>query len=117
MKVVVVRQPGGPEALELTDQPVPQPGPGQVRIRAHAIGVGRPDALIRMGTYKWMPPLPAVPGNEVAGVVDALGAGVQDLDLGARVLLSSRELPQRGGGYAECHPEPPRPGAGYGGGD
>jgi NADPH2:quinone reductase len=106
MKAVVVRGHGGPEALELTDWPLPQPGPGQVRIRAKAIGVGRPDVLIRQGTYKWMPPLPAVPGNEVAGVVDALGPGVMDMGVGDRVLLSSRELPQRGGGYAEraCAP-------------
>ena len=102
MKAVVVRTPGGPQALELTELPLPAPGPGEVRVRAHAIGVGRPDVLIRQGTYKWMPPLPAIPGNEVAGVVDAIGAGVKDMALGDRVLLSARELPQRGGGYAEC---------------
>lgn len=102
MKAVVVRTPGGPQALELTDLPLPEPGPGEVRLRARAIGVGRPDVLIRQGTYKWMPPLPAVPGNEVAGVVEALGPGVDDVAVGDRVLLSARELPQRGGGYAEC---------------
>ena len=75
-------------------------------MKAVAIGVGRPDALIRTGRYKWMPPLPAIPGNEMAGVVDALAPGAQGLALGDRVLLSSRELPQRGGGYAEyaCAP-------------
>lgn len=108
MKAVVVHRPGGPEALELADLPLPQPGPGQVRIRARAIGVGRPDVLIRQGSYKWMPPLPAVPGNEVAGEVDALGPGAEQagLAVGDRVLLSARELPQRGGGYAEfaCAP-------------
>ena len=101
MKAVVVRAPGGIEALELADLPLPEPGPGQARIRSMAIGVGRPDALIRTGRYKWMPPLPAIPGNEIAGVVDALGPGVQGVTVGDRVLLSSRELPQRGGGYAE----------------
>lgn len=108
MKAILVRQPGGPEALELAELPQPEPGPGQVRIRARAIGVGRPDALIRTGRYKWMPPLPAIPGNEVTGVIDALGPGVSSagLAIGDRVLLSSRELPQRGGGYAEyiCAP-------------
>jgi NADPH2:quinone reductase len=106
MKAVIVRTPGGPEALELTDLPTPEPGPGQARVKALAIGVGRPDALIRTGRYKWMPPLPAIPGNEVAGIVDALGPGAQSVALGDRVLLSSRELPQRGGGYAEfaCAP-------------
>lgn len=106
MKAVVVRTHGGPQALELTELPLPEPGPGQVRIRAHAIGVGRPDVLIRQGTYKWMPPMPAIPGNEVAGVVDALGSGTRGVALGDRVLFSARELPQRGGGYAEyvCAP-------------
>jgi NADPH2:quinone reductase len=57
---------------------------------------------MRQGTYKWMPPMPAVPGNEVAGVVEALGPGAQAVALGDRVLFSARELPERGGGYAEC---------------
>lgn len=101
MRAIVLQAPGGPEVLQVQERPLPAPGPGEVRVRAHAIGVGRPDALIRTGRYKWMPPLPAVPGNELAGVVDALGAGVTDLRLGQHVLLSSRELPQRGGCYAE----------------
>lgn len=102
MKAIVVRTPGGPSAMELTELPLPEPGPGEARIRAQAIGVGRPDVLIRQGTYKWMPPLPAIPGNEVAGVVDSLGPGAQGVAVGDRVLLSARELPQRGGGYAAC---------------
>ena len=101
MRAVVVRTPGGIDALELVELPLPQPGTGEVRVKTHAIGVGRPDALIRTGRYKWMPPLPAIPGNEIAGVVDALGPGATGVALGDRVLLSSRELPQRGGGYAE----------------
>jgi NADPH2:quinone reductase len=106
MKAIVVRAHGGPQALELTELALPEPGPGQVRIRAHAIGVGRPDVLIRQGTYKWMPPMPATPGNEVAGVVEALGPGTETVAVGDRVLFSARELPQRGGGYAEyvCAP-------------
>jgi NADPH:quinone reductase len=53
-----------------------------------------------------MPPLPAIPGNEMAGVVDALGPGATGVAVGDRVLLSSRDLPQRGGAYAEylCAP-------------
>ncbi len=106
MKAVVVHTPGGVEALDLVDLPQPEPGPGQARVRAFAIGVGRPDVLLRSGSYKWMPPLPAIPGNEVAGIVDAIGPGVADVAVGDRVLLSARELPQRGGGYAEyaCAP-------------
>ena len=94
--------PGGVDALEVVDLPWPQPGAGEVRVRAHAIGVGKPDALIRQGTYRWMPPLPAVPGNELAGVVDAIGGGADPALLGQAVLVSSRELPQRGGCYAQA---------------
>lgn len=101
MHAIVVRHPGGIDVLEQAELPRPDPGPGQARIKAMAIGVGRPDALIRTGRYKWMPPLPAIPGNEVAGVIDALGPGTSGVAIGDRVLLSSRELPQRGGGYAD----------------
>ena len=106
MKAILVRTPGGGDALEVADVDTPVPGPGEARVRAVAIGVGRPDVLIRQGVYKWMPPLPAIPGNEVAGVVDAVGPGVTAVQVGDRVLLSARELPQRGGGYAEfaCAP-------------
>lgn len=102
MKAVQLQAPGGPEVLQLVDLPLPSPGPGQVRVRARAIGAGGPDVLIRNGTYKWMPPMPAVPGNEMAGVVDAVGDGVGLLKIGQRVLVSARELPQRGGCYAEA---------------
>jgi NADPH:quinone reductase len=101
MQAILIRAPGGLEALEAAELPLPVPGPGEARVRAMAIGVGRPDALMRTGRYKWMPPLPAVIGNEMAGVVDAVGPGVHAVEPGQRVLLSSRELPQRGGCYAE----------------
>jgi NADPH2:quinone reductase len=101
MRAVRVRVPGGPEALELVDLPVPACGPGQVLVRAGAIGAGGPDVLIRKGIYKWMPPLPAIPGNEMAGTIAAVGDGVDPARIGQRVLVSSRELPQRGGCYAQ----------------
>jgi NADPH2:quinone reductase len=101
MKSVLVYQPGGPEALTLVETPIPDIGPGQVRIRAAAFGVGHPDVLIRSGVYKWMPPLPANPGNDVAGWIDAVGDGVDGIEVGTKVLLSARDLPRRGGCYAE----------------
>ena len=101
MKAVLVAKPGGPEALELVELPDPTPGAGQVLIRAEAFGVSTPDTLIRRGVYKWMPPLPANPGNDVAGRVAALGAGVSGITIGTKVLLSARDLAQRGGCYAE----------------
>ncbi|MES2184849.1 MAG: zinc-dependent alcohol dehydrogenase family protein [Pseudomonadota bacterium] len=102
VRLVRLEQPGGPEVLDLVQVPIPEPGPGQARVVAHAIGVGKPDMLVRRGIYKWMPPLPATPGNELAGVVDAVGPGVQAVAVGDRVLVSARELPARGGCYTEC---------------
>lgn len=101
MKAVLVYRPGGPEALEYVDVPIPAPGPGEVQIRAEAFGVGQPDVLIRRGVYKWMPPLPVNPGNDVAGRISAVGAGVAGFHVGQKVLLSARDLAQRGGCYAE----------------
>ncbi|MGY3474787.1 zinc-dependent alcohol dehydrogenase family protein [Bradyrhizobium ottawaense] len=101
MRAVLVRQPGGPDALELVELPVPLPGAGHVQIRAEAFGVGQPDVLIRRGVYKWMPPLPANPGNDVAGRISALGSGVEGFAIGQKVLLSARDLSQRGGCYAD----------------
>ncbi|MBR0706242.1 zinc-dependent alcohol dehydrogenase family protein [Bradyrhizobium liaoningense] len=101
MKAVLVRQVGGPEALEYVDVARPHPGRGEVQIRAEAFGVGQPDVLIRRGVYKWMPPLPVNPGNDVAGRVTAVGRGVTDIAIGQKVLLSARDLAQRGGCYAE----------------
>lgn len=102
MRIVQITTPGGPEALELVDRPMPEPGRDAIRVRAEAIGVGRADVLVRRGTYKWMPPLPAIPGSEMVGTVDALGPGAPADLLGRRVLVSARELPERGGGYAEA---------------
>jgi NADPH2:quinone reductase len=102
MKTVRVHEYGGPEVLRLEDLPDPAPGPGEVRVRAEAIGVGVPDMLMRSGNYNWIPPFPFAPGNELAGTVDAVGAGVTRFKAGDRVFVSARELPQRGGGYSEA---------------
>ena len=102
MQAIQVHTPGGPDALHLVSLPEPRAEVGMVRVRAQAIGVGRPDALIRTGTYKWMPPLPAIPGAELAGVVDQVGPGVTQWAVGDRVLVSARDLPQRGGCYVQA---------------
>lgn len=101
MKTIVIYETGGPEVLELVDVPDPEAGPGQVVVRAHAMGVGWPDILIRMGIYQWMPPLPASPGSELTGRIEAIGPGVTGFTVGQGVLVSARELPVRGGCYAE----------------
>ena len=101
MKAVLVHRPGGPEALQYQDVAMPEVGESDVLIRAETFGVGQPDKLIRSGVYKWMPPLPANPGNDVAGRIEAVGSGVRDIRIGQKVLLSARDLAQRGGCYAE----------------
>jgi NADPH:quinone reductase len=101
MKAVLVHRPGGPEALQYLDVPQPELGETDVLIRAETFGVGQPDKLIRSGVYKWMPPLPANPGNDVAGRIEAVGSRVSDIRIGQKVLLSARDLAQRGGCYAE----------------
>lgn len=101
MKSILLDAPGGPEVLKIVEGPEPAAGPGEVVIRVRAMGVSVPDVLIRKGIYKWAPPLPANPGNELAGIIEATGDGVTDLATGQPVLLSARELPVRGGCYTE----------------
>jgi NADPH2:quinone reductase len=61
-----------------------------------------PDVLIRAGTYNFMPPLPATPGQELSGTIERVGAGVTTRRPGQRVYTNARERPHRGGHYAEC---------------
>jgi NADPH:quinone reductase len=101
MKLIRFREPGPPSVLECLDVDVPEPQAGEVRIRAHAIGVGMPDVLIRAGTYSWMPPLPATPGTELSGIIEKVGPGVTSRRPGQRVYATAREKPHRGGHYAQ----------------
>lgn len=101
MKAIQIHQTGEPEVLRHVDLPDPQPGPGDAIVRAEVIGVGKPDVMIRTGVYPWMPPLPAIPGNEMVGIVESLGPGASGVQVGQRVLVSARELATRGGCYAE----------------
>lgn len=101
MRTVLIRAFGGPEVLEIADLPMPVAGAGEVLIRTKSMGVSRPDVFIRNGAYTWMPPMPASPGNELTGVVEAVGAGVDAVRPGQAVLLSARDMPVRGGMYTE----------------
>jgi NADPH2:quinone reductase len=94
MKLIQFRTPGPVSVLECLDVPIPEPRSDEVLIRAHAIGVGMPDVLIRAGTYNFMPPLPAVPGQELSGTIEKVGAGVTTRRVGQRVYTSARERPQ-----------------------
>src|ERR1700704_746328 len=88
MKAVMFDTFGDPEVLHLADVPVPDPGPGQVRIRVQASGVNPVDSSIRSGAMQAVFPtaLPAIPGIDVAGVVDAIGEQVTDVAVGDPVV-------------------------------
>ena len=86
MKAIVSAQIGGPQTLVLRELETPQPGPGEVRVRVRACGVNYPDALIIEDKYQFRPVRPFAPGGEVAGEVDALGAGVTAFQVGQRVI-------------------------------
>ncbi len=78
MKAILFHDYGGPEQLAMEDVPVPQPGPGAVLVRIHAAGVNPVDWKIRAGYMRQFRPipLPAIPGRDLAGVIQAAGAGV-----------------------------------------
>ena len=87
MKAVVCRAFGPPESLTLEDVPVPRsPGPGDVRIAVRAAGLNFPDVLMVAGKYQVKPPFPFSPGMECAGVVTEVGAGVDAVRVGERVM-------------------------------
>ena len=83
MKAIQIRAHGGPEALELAELPVPKPAAGEVLVRLEAIGVNFIDVYHRTGLYTVS--LPYVPGQEGAGMVEAVGEGVSGLKPGDRV--------------------------------
>ena len=70
MRAVLLREPGGPEQLELTEVPDPKAGDGQVLLRVRAAGINFSDVLTRQGRYPQAPPLPTVLGYEVSGELD-----------------------------------------------
>lgn len=96
MKAVLCKQFGPPSALVVEDVPSPEPGPTQVRIDVNSAGVNFPDLLMVQGLYQFKPPFPFSPGNEVAGVVSAVGERVEGFAVGDRVFAT---VPW--GGFAE----------------
>lgn len=86
MKAMLSKTVGGPETLELTDLPMPEPKKKEIRIKVHAAGLNFPDTLIIRDLYQMKPERPFAPGGEVAGVVDAIGDGITDFAVGDRVL-------------------------------
>ena len=96
MKAIRYHQVGGPEVLRWEDVPEPTPGPGEVLVRVHAAGVNFADTERRRGLYDAHVPLPRILGSEAAGVVGAVGPGVDATWLGRRVVALTKQA------YAEA---------------
>jgi NADPH2:quinone reductase len=94
MKLIRISKFGGPEELQLADAPKPTPGPQDALIKVAAAGVNFIDVYFRIGLYK--ADLPLTPGNEAAGVVEAVGAEVTSVKPGDRVAYAMNR-----GAYAE----------------
>lgn len=96
---VVVSKHGGPEVLQVIEEPLPEPGPGKVRVRVEAAGVSAYDLMMRAsGIFPGMPRVPFTLGEDLVGVVDELGEGAEGIELGQRV---GAWTCGRGGTYAE----------------
>ena len=85
MHAWLCENPIGIEALAWKELPTPEPKPGEVRVAIRAASLNFPDILIVQNKYQLKPPLPFVPGSEFAGVVEAVGSGVDHLEPGDRV--------------------------------
>ena len=83
-KAIRIHKNGGPEVLTLEDVTVGDPGPGEARVRHHAVGLNFIDIYFRTGLYP-SASLPAGLGSEGAGVVEAVGAGVNHVKAGDRI--------------------------------
>lgn len=94
-QIVIARESGGPEVLDVVTRPLPTPGPGEILIRNVACGVNRPDQIERLGFYPAPPGAPEGLGLEVAGHVEAVGEGVSGFAAGDAVCALVA-----GGGYA-----------------
>jgi NADPH:quinone reductase-like Zn-dependent oxidoreductase len=84
-KIVRFHETGGADVLKLEDLPLAEPGKGEVRLKVEAIGLNRAEIMFRKGQYLETPQLPSRLGYEAAGVIDAVGSDVTDLQVGDRV--------------------------------
>ncbi len=101
MKAVQFTRFGPPEVLETVEVPIPKPKGGEVLVRVHAAGVNFFEVLMRADRYAVTPPLPVLPGVEVAGNVEELGADADPSLLGARVAVPLFVIGRGFGGYAD----------------
>ncbi len=86
MKALRSHAVGGPETLTLDEVEVPNPGKGEVLVDVKACAINFPDTLIIRDLYQFKPPRPFAPGGEIAGVIEAVGEGVEGFAVGDRVM-------------------------------
>ena len=96
MRALVCKEYGPPESLVIEEHDDPVPGEGQVLVDVAAAGINFPDVLSIAGKYQVKTPTPFVPGNEAAGVVSAIGGGIDQYAVGDRVIINTL-----GGAFAE----------------
>ncbi|MDH3364212.1 MAG: NADPH:quinone oxidoreductase family protein, partial [Gammaproteobacteria bacterium] len=96
MRALVCKEYGPPESLVIEERDDPVPGDGQVLVDVAAAGINFPDVLSIAGKYQVKTPTPFVPGNEAAGVVSAIGSGVDQYAVGDKVIINTL-----GGAFAE----------------
>jgi len=84
-KVIRFERLGGPEVLQIRDEPDADPGEGEVRIQVETIGLNRAEVMFRSGPYLFEPRFPSRIGYEAVGVIDAIGPGVDEIAVGDRV--------------------------------
>ena len=89
MNAIRLHHTGGPEVLQLDEINRPTPGPREVLVRAHSIGVGLADQLVRNGRYPWMPELPTIPGIEMSGYIETIGEDVTGHKNGDAVIVTN----------------------------
>ena len=100
---IVVSKYGGPDVLQLVEEPLPQPAAGEVRVRVFTAGVALADAMRREGVYPGTPAPPFTPGYDIVGEIDAVGEGLRDARIGQKVVALMNGI----GGYTRyiCLPE------------
>jgi D-arabinose 1-dehydrogenase-like Zn-dependent alcohol dehydrogenase len=119
MRVVQVASPNAP--LEMVEREIPEPGAGSVRVKVDACGICHSDSVVKQGIWPGLK-YPRVPGHEIAGRIDAIGAGVQGWKTGQRVGIGWHGGhcgycdPCRRGDFLSCQIAPQIPGINYDGG-
>ena len=99
MRAIVVKEFGPPDVMKVEEVPDPAPGPGQVLVRVAAAGVNPVETYVRSGAYARLPTLPYIPGTDLAGAVERVGANVSAVKPGDRVYAHG--VAPGSGAYAE----------------